>query len=288
MTRQSKAALLMGAFVFLWAAVEMLGGYAGVPGPEVVWFRYGTHLVAMLILFGPRCRGAIVRTKCPLHLHVVRSLMMLGMPLAYLEGAARVPQSDVLSVFWSYPVLLVAASHAAARYNARPRDYVLTASSFAAALLILLPLGEISYRTAVFPLAMAACFIAYMLMTRSMLRESTITNLLHTALWVFAALTLYVPFVWRTPSVRGLLAMAAIGMLGLAGLYALDKAIHLAAPAEFATAGYLQIVFVVLLDATVHGRPVTIAQTIGATLIGAAVIAALAARPDRKALGAAA
>lgn len=289
MNHLGKAVLLMGVFVFLWAAVEVLGTYAGVPATEIVWFRYGTHLIVMLIVFGPRYGASMIRTKCPLGMHIVRSLMMLGMPVSYVAAAGRMPGSDMLVVFWIYPVMLLAASHVLGSYRPKLSDYVMATVCVAGAMLILHPHTSVIRAASVLPLAMAGFLVAYMLMTRNMVDESTVTNLFHTALWVFAALTPHMLFVWHTPSMRGALAMAAIGIFGLAGLYALDKAIHLAAPAAFASAGFAQLVFTVLIDAAVYARIPTWGRTIGAMLIVTALIAALlAAAPERKAVGAAA
>jgi drug/metabolite transporter (DMT)-like permease len=285
MNPKQKAALYTTLFVTLWAAVEMLGPYADVPGLEVVWFRYGTHLLCMLAFLGPRCRRSVVQTECPLHLHAVRSLMMLGMPAAYLKAASSMTVSNALAVFWSYPLILIAASQAMAQYRVRASDYLAAFVSLVGAVLILRPDPSVVAAAAVYPLAMGGCFIAYMVMTRNMAADSTATNLFHTALWVFAALTLYLPFIWRTPSLRGLLVLVAIGLLGLAGLYALDRAIHLSAPAAWASAGYLQLTSALLLEKLLYGRTVNALQALGATLIVVVAIVAHSKWAERRAVG---
>ena len=93
----------------------------------------------------------------------------------------------------------------------------------------------------------------YLVLTRLLRDESTLTNLVFTAAVVLAPLSLVLPDVWRTPSVRSLALMATIGLLGLGVLYALDRALELAPTSVVAPALYAQPVFAVVL-ATAAGE----------------------------------
>src|SRR5579863_10152205 len=82
---------LVATFGLLWAAVEFLGPFASLPGEEVVWIRYGTHLTVLVLLCGWRYRGALIKTGHP-YIQFLRSLLMFGMPLFFLMALARMAE----------------------------------------------------------------------------------------------------------------------------------------------------------------------------------------------------
>jgi drug/metabolite transporter (DMT)-like permease len=97
-----------------------------------------------------------------------------------------------------------------------------------------------------------------------------IAKLVHTALWVFLALTLLMPVVWRKPSVTDLLVMSSIGVIGCLALLLLDRALEIASPVLIAPAICTQPVWVEVLA----GRRPTGLKVVGAVLILGAVAVA--------------
>ena len=87
-SRIFQAALLVAASMLLWIPIESLGANAGVSPYQVVWTRYGTHLMAMLLVFGPRHgrRLVVSRRLGPM---ILRSLCMLGMPICFICSRSR-------------------------------------------------------------------------------------------------------------------------------------------------------------------------------------------------------
>jgi hypothetical protein len=77
-SRIFRAAFVVAASMLLWIPIESLGAKAGV-SYQVVWTRYGTHLMFMLLVFGPRHdrRLVVARRLRPM---ILRSLCMPGMP----------------------------------------------------------------------------------------------------------------------------------------------------------------------------------------------------------------
>lgn len=236
------AAAAMAVFALLWVVIEWIGPKAGVPALEVVWLRYGTHLVLLTLLLGPRYGAGLVRTH-HLGLHILRSLTMLGMPISFLAGLKFMEMRDLESDFW----LGVAACTVAAALvgHARGIKRVAFASVVAlgGAFLILAPGSHFLGPAAMFPLAMAAFFMAYQFLTHAMVEESELSKLFHTALWVFLILSPYVLTRWRTPTGSGFLAAVGIGVLGCGALYALDIAVGTVSPLSIAAVSFLQPLF---------------------------------------------
>lgn len=266
--------LLVMVFTFCWAAVELVGSATGVSAYQVVWTRYGIHLALIALLFGPRHGVKLVRTAEPLR-EVLCSLMMLGMPLCFIWALSRMVPGDALAVFWIAPVLIIISSAAFGEQHAGGRTVIAGLAGLVGALLINRPDLGVLRPAAVLAFGMAICFALYVVEMRTIRRDPVLVKLSHTALWVFVALCFVQPFVWQTPTVRGLAAMATIGALGLVGLFALDSAIEAAPPAIIAPLFYTQLLWETLLHSRLQllHEPRQLAGTVLIVLAGVVALA---------------
>ena len=226
MSSNRQAILLMLVFVALWAAIEILAWRVlqRYSPYQVVWTRYAVHLLLMLLLFGWRDPAALVRTRRPVF-HLLRSLMMLVMPASWVMGMqAGLPGDAVMSIFWSSPLLILALGALFLRERLPTAIWLATLLAGVGALLVH-PLHTLSPPgLLVYPLAMAASFSAYVVMTRALRGEATRANLFYTALGVFLALSPFMPRVWLWPAPADFAVMVAVGVLGCLTLWALDRA----------------------------------------------------------------
>ena len=148
------------------------------------------------------------------------------------------------------------------------------------ALLILRPSGDIA-AAVLYGLGMAISFSLYVVLTRSLRHEPTATNLFYSALVVFVPLSFAMPAIWKTPTARDALIMASIGILGLAVLWAIDRACELVPVSAIATLFPLQLVLISILLPLLTGlRPSRLALVGMALVIGSAIAGwVLATRP---------
>ncbi len=271
-TLQAALAALSLALLFaaLWAVIEQIGGSVKVSAYQVVWTRYGTHLLLLLVLVGSR-RGpaALVRTSSPGR-QVACSLMMLGMPLCFIGSMHRMSAPEAFSVFWSFGLMVPVLSLVVSGERVRLIQWMAAAAGLGGAVLLAPPEQLPLRAAAVFPLGMAFCFALYMVLVRDMRSEPMPAKLFHTGLWVFLALSLVSPWFWRTPSGSDMASMAAIGILGCLGLFALDRALETLSPAAIAPVICTQPAWVALLEGKHRGA----AAGVVLALAGAALTAA--------------
>jgi drug/metabolite transporter (DMT)-like permease len=256
MSSGRRSMLLMAGFVFLWTAVELLAASLLVKySPyQVVWMRYGVHLVAMLLVFGWTQPASLWRTARPAR-QWLRSLLMLAMPASWIMGTQHGVQPDTLmAVFWTSPLLIMALAHLLLGERAPWELWLAGALSCVGANLLFvrgpLPLSM----ELLFPLGMALSFSLYVVMTRTLRHEPLRVNLFYTAVGVFVALSPAMPGLWRTPSTGDLLAMVGVGLLGWATLYALDRMAATAEVSQSAPVLSLQLVFL-LAAGWLAGQP---------------------------------
>jgi len=268
LTTWRRGIALWSLSVFLWAVMEVIGGL--VPSDhsayQVVWMRYGAHLLFMLIAFGPRQRTRLVRTR-RLGLQVSRALLMLGMPVTFILALNHLPIHDVWAAFWVAPLLALALSILLLRERIRPSQWIVALIGFAGALILLRPDRAIVSGAIVWPLAMALCFSLYLVMTRMLREDGTLTNLFYTALCVFVPLSIGLPSFWRALAPRTAAMMIAIGLIGYGALYTLDKAIEAVPVSALAPFTYAQPIWVTLIGAILLGQTPGLLAILGALII---------------------
>jgi drug/metabolite transporter (DMT)-like permease len=223
-----RPAFFIALFTLCWAIIELLGASVTVSAYQVVWTRYGVHLACLLLLVAPRHGRSLGRRLAytpRLGRQIVRSLLMLVMPLSFVWALYRMSPHNAWSVFWVAPLLVIAIASMTHERVATSRTAAAGVCGLIGAWLIDKPDSGIFQPAAFLALTMAASLALYMVMTRSMRDEPVLPKLFHTALWVFVALSVALPLFWLRPSPESLLAMVAIGVLGLVALFALDRSI---------------------------------------------------------------
>jgi drug/metabolite transporter (DMT)-like permease len=246
---------------FLWAALELVGGVIpdNYKALLVVWVRYGSHLAFMLIVFAPRYRIDLVRTRAP-KLQLFRPVFMIGMPLFFLVGVRFMPVSNVWSAFWIAPFMTMTFAAFLFKEKVRIWQWLTTLIGLFGAIAIYQPKAGFFNWTLIFPLGMAFCFSGYLVLTRALRKERTVTNLFYTALIVFLPWSLGFFYYWRPLNLIAFSAMTAIGILGFWSLYFLDKAVERAPVSVVTPFLFGEPVFILLLGYFLFGSsPSTVA-----------------------------
>jgi len=250
MSRGRASVLLMVVFALMWAVTELLAADLLVRySPyQVVWMRYGVHLIIMLLVFGWRKPASLWRTARPTR-QLLRSMLMLGMPTSWVIANQHGVRPDTLmAVFWLSPLLIMMFAHLLLGERAPLALWVASALTCLGANLLFLHWPLPLSLTLLFPLAMALSFSLYVVMTRTLHQEALRVNLFYTALGVFVVLSPAMLVLWTTPSTLDLLRMVGVGLFGWLALYALDRAVVGAAVSLTAAALGMQLVFMIAAD----------------------------------------
>jgi drug/metabolite transporter (DMT)-like permease len=220
----------------MWVVTEAAGAAlmpGTVPIPEIVWLRYAFHIGMMLVVLGVPCRFSFVRTSRP-WLQLVRSLLMLAMPLCYALGGGAARLRDVMGVFWIAPMLVLAMAPLARDRPSRV-TWAVTLIAWLGAAVAYRPAITTMGWALVWSAGMAASFAAYVVLTRVLDRtESLLTNLFHTAVGVFVALSVTLPAYWVPVGARAVGAGAMVAICGWVGLWLMDLAVRRAQPSRLA------------------------------------------------------
>jgi drug/metabolite transporter (DMT)-like permease len=278
-------ALVAGASL-VWALVDTLADLFGdsYSAEQVVWSRYCFHLV---LLFGFVCvRGSArrtVQTARPVR-QVVRGLLMLGMPACFIVAATRLSAGLLWSEFWTAPLLILCFAWPLLAERPSVRHWAVALIAFGGVVLMN-RVGDDGLRWAeLLPLGMAACFGAYVLLSRQLGDEPLPTSLFYTAICVFVPLTLLLPRFGRLPNLHDAALMAAIGALGLVFLWAVDRACQRTDVSVLAPYFYLEPIWLMLLRLPLFDETPGRGKLVGAAIVCLALAAGPAAGRLRPAL----
>jgi drug/metabolite transporter (DMT)-like permease len=268
------AVALTCAFGLGWAVVEDVFGshlHQTYDLMQVVWMRYAVHLLIVLSLWGWHRPSRIWRTQRPMY-HLLRSLMMLIMPLSFAWSlTSRVPVSFTWAIFWLSPLMVICLAVAWRHERPSRASWIGIVLGSLGVVAVTAPTVPESPFAPFAPLLMALSFSVYVVMTRSLRTEHLETNLFYTAIGVFAVLTFSMPSVWITPSLHDLAMIVGIGAFGFVSLLLLDQAVRCAPVSATSPALYSQVACVSVIVMLTSGHRAPAHAFIGILLIVAAV-----------------
>jgi drug/metabolite transporter (DMT)-like permease len=263
----------MLAAALLWGVMELTAGLlvGHYSAFEVVWLRYAVHLSLMFVVWGWRNPSLLWRTKRPFF-QLSRSALMVGMPTSWIVGSKLgVSTAEMLSVFWLSPLILLFFAWWVLREQVPSIVWSLAGLSWVGVIFLMQPTFETSPHLLLFPLAMAVCFAAYVVMTRSLRTEARCANLFYTALGPFIVFTPLMMHVWVPPPPSDVLYFLGIGIMGFLGLYAIDIGAAVAPVCIGATAFDSQLIFAAAVMALVARQTPTILELVGILLLSITV-----------------
>jgi len=240
--------LLICLVSFIWALMEVVTQLAAVEYSlyQVVWVRYLTHILFMVIVFAPRHGRALFATR-RLGLQLLRALMMLVMPVSFILAVNYITVGNILSIFWLAPLMLIVLSMLLMKEAAPWPYWVIAVAGFLCIIVITHPNLSLNIMGVILSLAMGLSFSLYIALTRVLREETTLANLFYTAIGVLIPLSFRLPVFWKPLTLQGGFLMALVGLLGFALLWVLDKAMEKTSAAMVAPFLYTQMFWMIVL-----------------------------------------
>lgn len=226
-----------------------------LPVVEVVWLRFFTHVLWMVLLLAPRHGVAMVRMHSP-RLHALRALMMVLMTALNFWALQYLQLAETGAIQFSVPVLIALMSALWLGERLDARRWVAIVGGFAGVLLVVRPGSEAFHPAILLSVANAVLYAAFNLLTRHMAAtESPESMQLISAM---GAAVLIAPFAWMQwvwPA--DALSWAVIAVCGLAGglgHQCMAMAHRYASAAVLGPFIYQQIIYMVLWGWLLFGQ----------------------------------
>lgn len=240
--------LLICLVGFVWALMELITQVVAVNYSlyEVIWMRYATHLLFMLVVFAPRLGLRLLATH-RLGLQILRGLMMLVMPVSFILAAPYMNIANILAIFWLAPFIIIGLSVVWLKERVPWYSWGLALIGYTCILILVHPNRALSLPGILLAMAMGLSLSLYIVLTRVLREESTTTNLFYTAASVLVPMSARLPAVWKPLTLPAGLLMIAIGLLGFALLWMLDKAAGMERPSLAAPFLFSEVFFIIVI-----------------------------------------
>lgn len=266
---QNRAIILMIAAVLCFslmdASVKALAPRVGVL--PALWIRYTGQMVLVLLIVMPRL-ARVARSRHPV-LQVLRSVLLMSATGFFFLGISRIPLTDAAALMAVNPVLITLGAALFLGEQLGPRRIAGIAIALIGAMIVIRPGSAIFSLDALLPLAAAACYSGYALLTRKVGPDEDVwTSLFYTGVVGTLGFSAAVPFAWTTPDAPAIALMALIALFGTVGQMALIRAFAQGEAAMLAPYSYSGLVF-----SAIWGMLLFAEWPDGWTLIGALVIA---------------
>lgn len=242
---------LYGIFLVLCAGI-LLASHDGVskyltqfyPLIMVIWLRYFVQTLAMIVLFFPTMRWAILRTRRP-WLQVLRAISLLSISLLFIGGLRYIPLGEATAVMFLAPLIVTLLSALVLHEQVSKGQWLAVGLGFVGVLFIVRPGGALFTPAILFPVCASFCFAVYQLITRRLAStDHAVTSNFLSGLFGALVLTTLLPgqYTLAVPTADWLL-MLLLGLLAMTAHMLLTMALKYSSAATLAPFTYAQIVF---------------------------------------------
>lgn len=242
---------LYGVLLILCAGL-LLASHDGVskylthsyPLIMVIWMRYFVQTLVMLLLFVPRMRWAIVRTRRP-WLQLLRAASLLSISVLFIGGLRYIPLAEATAVMFLAPLIVTVLSALLLHEKVSKGQWVAVSVGFIGVLFIVRPGGALFTPAILLPVCASFCFAVYQLITRRLSStDHAVTSNFLSGLFGTVILTALLPGHYRLDVAHvDLLFMMLLGVLAMTAHMLLTMALKYSTAATLAPFTYGQIIF---------------------------------------------
>ncbi len=256
--------LALVLFVGMGTLAKTLAGI--YPVEQVVWARYFFHVLLIMVMC-PRRIGSLFKTR-RVGLQITRSIVVFAATVFGFTSLSIMPMAEVSAIGYVAPLIVTVLSILILKEKVGPRRLVAVAIGFVGVIAILRPDQASFSAWSLLPLAMAACYATFMIMTR-LIRGAAppLNSLFYTAIVGAVVATIPLPFIWQNPEPIHWLMFAAMGTIGGTGHFLMIKAFEQTEASMIAPFVYTELLWSIIAGAIFFGEVPGIGMLVGAFVI---------------------
>ena len=216
---------------------------ASYDAQQIVWFRIVSHLVLVAVVFGPRMGLGLLRTR-RIGTQFVSSVMMLLSTLFFFSAVKYVPVAEAISVTFVAPLAVVLLAWPLLGERITLFRLAAVVVGFSGVLIVIRPGSAVFQWASVLLLGSAICYAIYQILIRRLAGiDQPATSIFYSVLLGAVLMSLWMPFVWKTPaSWTDWALLCSLGVFGALGHYCVARAMTYASANFVAPFNYTQMI----------------------------------------------
>lgn len=234
----------------------------------IIWLRYFIQTLAMIVLFFPKMRWAILRTQRP-WLQLLRGISLLSISLLFISGLRYIPLAEATAVIFLAPLIVTVLSALVLDEKVSKGQWAAVCVGFLGVVFIVRPGGALFTPAILLPVCASFCFAVYQLITRRLAStDHAVTSNFLSGLFGTVALTAFLPgqYTLNVASVD-LMFMLVLGLLAMTAHMLLTMALKYSTAATLAPFTYAQIIFAGVVGYIAFGQLPDMYSIIGVLII---------------------
>jgi drug/metabolite transporter (DMT)-like permease len=210
---------------------------------QIVWFRIVSHLVLVAVVFMPRMGLGLLRTR-RIGTQFVSSVMMLLSTLFFFSAVKYVPVAEAISVTFVAPLAVVLLAWPLLGERITLFRMAAVVVGFSGVLIVIRPGSAVFQWASVLLLGSAMCYAIYQILIRRLAGiDQPATSIFYSVLLGAILMSLWLPFVWKTPVAwTDWALLCSLGLFGALGHYCVAKAMTYASANFVAPFNYTQMI----------------------------------------------
>ncbi len=226
------------------------------PSEQIVWARYLSHLVFILMLFGPRFGlVALVRTT-QLKWQIARSIVLLGSTCMAFVGFKYLELAKAASISFTAPFIVTLLAWPVLGERISLPRLITVLVAFVGVLIIIRPGSSVFEWASLLALGSATSYAIYQVVTRRVAgSDPPETSAVYSVLVGALLMTLVVPFVWvPIQSLADGALLLSLGIFGGLGHYCVARAMTYGPANILSPFSYWQMVGSVTVGYLISGK----------------------------------
>jgi len=257
---------------------------AEVPTVQIIWARNLSHLIFVILIFGPRFGRRLYQTQ-RLKSQILRSCLLLTSTALYFTAVSFIPLAEAAAISFVSPFMVALIAAFILREKVGLGHWIAIAAGFLGAMIIIRPgSGDLPWQ-ALLALGSSACYATYQVLTRGVAGEdSPETSVFYAALVGSVAMSLVVPFDFVMPKSWWVVGeLMALGVFGGLGHYCVARAMMWGPAQVISPFQYLQLLVASILGYLMFADVPNMWTWVGAVIIVASGVSiAMRARREER------
>ncbi|MDI1285019.1 MAG: DMT family transporter [Reyranella sp.] len=210
---------------------------------QIVWFRIVSHLVLVAAVFMPRMGLGLLHTR-RIGTQFVSSVMMLLSTLFFFSAVKSIPVAEAISVTFVAPLAVVLLAWPLLGERITMFRLAAVVVGFTGVLIVIRPGSAVFQWASLLLLGSAICYAVYQILIRRLAGiDAPATSIFYSVLLGAILMSLWLPFVWKTPVAwTDWALLCSLGLFGALGHYCVAKAMTYASANFVAPFNYTQMI----------------------------------------------
>lgn len=210
---------------------------------QIVWFRIVSHLVLVAAVFMPRMGLGLLRTR-RIGTQFVSSVMLLLSTLFFFSAVKSIPVAEAISVTFVAPLAVVLLAWPLLGERITLFQLAAVVVGFSGVLIVIRPGSAVFQWASLLLLGSAICYAIYQILIRRLAGiDAPATSIFYSVLLGAILMSIWLPFVWKTPIAWSDWALlCSLGLFGALGHYCVAKAMTYASANFVAPFNYTQMI----------------------------------------------